>query len=146
LRVDFYHLTRAPIIAVLPSIAERLLSGGERLLICADGDDLRAGLDKGLWDYRADSFLPHGLAGGAHDDAQPILISDGTNSRNAARNIALVDGVWRDDALGFDRAFYFFTGELIDDARRAWRSLGAHESVERHYWKQDEAGKWREGP
>jgi DNA polymerase III subunit chi len=146
LRVDFYHLTRSPVNAVLPVIAERLLGGGERLLVCAGDDALRLGLDKCLWDYRADSFLPHGQAGGDHDDTQPILLSDDTAAPNGAHNIALADGIWRNAALGFDRAFFFFTSETIDDARAAWRGLGDRNEVERHYWKQDEAGKWREGP
>jgi DNA polymerase III subunit chi len=146
LRVDFYHLTRSPVSAVLPVIAERLLSGSERLLVCAAEDDLRAGLDKALWDYRADSFLPHGLAGGDHDARQPILLSSETAAPNAARNIALADGIWREEALGFDRTFYFFSSDAIHDARNAWRALADRDGVERHYWKQDDGGKWREGP
>jgi DNA polymerase III subunit chi len=144
LRVDFYHLTRAPIAAVLPMIAEKLLASGERLLVCA-GDD-GAALDKALWDYRTDSFLPHGLAGGEHDGAQPVLIGATLTATNGARNAAITDGVWRDEACDFDRAFYFFTSEIIDDARGAWRALAERAGVERHYWKQDDGGKWREGP
>ena len=84
--------------------------------------------------------------GGEQDAAQPILLSSETDAANAARNIAIADGIWRDDALGYDRAFYFFTSENIDDARGAWRALATRDGVDRHYWKQDEAGKWREGP
>jgi DNA polymerase III subunit chi len=146
LRVDFYHLTRAPVAAVLPVIAERLLDGGERLLVCVEDAGERAGIDKALWDYRPNSFLPHAQIGGEQDAAQPILLSSETDATNAARNIAIADGIWRDDALGYDRAFYFFTSENIDDARGAWRALATRDGVDRHYWKQDEAGKWREGP
>lgn len=106
----------------------------------------RAQLDVALWDYRPDSFLPHGCAGGAHDTTQPVLIAKTLTEANAARNVALVDGSWDEGALAFDRAFFFFSSETIDDARGAWRGLATCEGVERHYWKQDEAGKWREGP
>ena len=146
MRVDFYHLTHAPVSAVLPVIAERLLDGGERLLVCVDDEGQRTRLDQTLWEYRPNSFLPHSQSGGELDELQPILLSSEADATNAARNIALADGLWRDDALGFDRAFFFFTSENIDDARGAWRALASRENVDRHYWKQDEAGKWREGP
>ena len=37
---------------------------------------------------------------------------------------ALADGVWREDALAFERVFLFFDDGGIDDARAAWRALG----------------------
>jgi DNA polymerase III subunit chi len=147
LRVDFYHLTRTPAEGVLPALAERLLSSGERLLVVSDDADQLDRVDRSLWDYKADSFLPHAKAGGAQDEAdQPILLSAATEAANAARNIAMTDGLWRDAALGFERAFYLFNPDGIDAARAAWRQLGTAEGVERHFWKQEEDGKWREGP
>lgn len=132
--------------SVLPSISERLIAAGARLLVVSGNAAQRAELDTALWAYRPDSFLPHGCAGGAYDAAQPLLITDRLDPLNAARNVALVDGNWDDQALSFDRAFLFFADDMIDGARGAWRGLASREGVERHYWKQDEGGKWREGP
>ena len=71
-----------------------------------------------------------------------MLIAPDVNAANRARNIALVDGVWRDAALDFDRAFHIFDDEQVREARLAWKSLGARDGVERRYWKQNEAGRW----
>jgi DNA polymerase-3 subunit chi len=57
----------------------------------------------------------------------------------------MADGIWRDEALGFDRAFYLFPQSRTDDARNAWRALAENTDVECRYWKQD-GGKWRQGP
>ena len=54
-----------------------------------------------LWDQGAASFLPHGLAGGADDARQPILLSTGTDAPNLARNMLIADGEWREAALGY---------------------------------------------
>lgn len=138
--VDFYHLVALPVERVLPSIAEKVLGSGGRLLIV--GEVLDA-LDKALWTHSPDSFLPHGRD---NPEIQPILLSTEPKPLNGAANIALADGIWREDALGFERAFYFFDAGRIDDARRAWRALKGREGVEARYWKQSEAGRWVQGP
>jgi DNA polymerase III subunit chi len=140
LRADFYHLTRVPLEKVLPSIAERVLASGERLVIVAEDDKLLTRIDALLWSYKPESFLPHGREG-----EQPILLTADAEG-SLAQNIALIDGQWRDSALNFARAFYFFDSQSIDNARTAWRGLADNDKVERHYWKQDDAGRWVEGP
>lgn len=143
MQVDFYHLTRTPVERVLPRIAERVLEESGRLLIVSEDEALAERLDVHLWNYRPESFLPHGRAGTPGEKDQPVLISASCEASNLARNIALADGVWRDDALKFDRSFLLFGEDHIQDAREAWRSLGKIEGLDLRYWKQDEAGKWQ---
>jgi DNA polymerase-3 subunit chi len=104
-------------------------------------EELLAKLDEQLWTYAPDSFLPHGREG----ENQPILLSPEPVAANGARNIALADGVWRAEALAFDRTFYFFGSDSLDAARTAWRALRGREGVESRYWKQVE-GRWVQGP
>ena len=145
MQVDFYHLTLQPLDRVLPRIAERVVGGGGRLLVVAETSDQRVALDRLLWTYASESFLPHAQVAGDDSDAlQPILISAEPNAANAARNVALADGVWRDDALSFDRAFHFFDDERIVEARAAWRALGDRDCVDRRYWKQNDEGRWEQ--
>ena len=144
MQVDFYHLTARPIDHVLPRIAERVVEGGGRLLIVAEAADRRAAIDKLLWTYAPESFLPHAQAGGEHDADQPVLISAEAVPLNDARNIAIADAVWRDAALSFDRAFHFFDDDRIAEARAAWRALADRDGVERRYWKQDDRGRWEQ--
>jgi DNA polymerase III subunit chi len=142
-QVDFYHLTAQPLDRVLPRIAERVVEAGGRLLIVAETEAQRVALDRLLWAYSIESFLPHAQAGG-NDAVQPILIAGSIEPANAARNITLADGIWRDAALEFDRAFHFFDDERIIEARAAWRALADRDAVERRYWKQNDAGRWEQ--
>lgn len=144
MQVDFYHLTVAPLDRVLPQIAEKVLAAGARLLIVADDAAQRTALDKLLWAYAPESFLPHAQAGGAADAAQPVLIAAGVAPANGARTCAIVDGRWRDEALAFDRVFHLFDDEAIREARLAWRALSDRDGVERRYWKQNDAGRWEQ--
>jgi DNA polymerase III subunit chi len=143
-QVDFYQLTRDPAEKVLPPLAQRVLDGGGRLLVVGDGAQLDA-VSSALWAFKADSFLAHARAGDCDDSLQPILLSKEPIAANSAKFVVLADGVWRDEALGFDRAFYLFLPSHTDNARVAWRSLADKENIERRYWKQD-GGKWVQGP
>lgn len=145
MQVDFYHLTATPLDRALPSIAQRVVAGGGRLLIVSESEAQRAAIDRLLWTYAPDSFLPHAQEGAGNDAVQPVLIGAGAaGAGNAARNVALVDGLWRDDALAFDRAFHFFDADRIVEARAAWKTLAGREGVERRYWKQDDGGRWEQ--
>ena len=144
MQVDFYHLTRTPLERVLPQIAQKVLAGGGRLLIVEPDDARRAALDKLLWTFAAASFLPHAQAGAGDEPAQPVLLAADVHAANAARNVALADGMWRDEALDFDRAFHFFDEDRIADARAAWKALAMRDGVDRRYWKQDDTGRWEQ--
>lgn len=142
--VDFYHLSQSPLERVLPSICEKVLASGERLLIVAR-PDLLDGVDTLLWSYAPESFLPHGRAEAAVAERQPILLADQLSAANGATHVALADGEWREAALGFARTFYIFDAAHLDAARAAWRALKSRPDLERRYWKQTD-GKWVQGP
>lgn len=142
-RIDFYQLGRQPVEAVLPRIAEKLLNEGHRLLVVAEKDPVLDLLDRALWTWRAESFLPHGRAGGEDDAGQPVLLSATVAPVNGAANLALADGRWREEALGFERTFLLFGADTLDEARSAWKSLSGS-AAERHFWRQDERGRWSE--
>ena len=141
MQVDFYQLAGTPAEQVIASIAEKVLNGDGRLLIVAEDEGSLARLDRLLWDQGATSFLPHGLAGGADDARQPILLSTSPDAPNQARNMLIADGAWREAALTYDRSFYLFDGETLEGARLAWKLLAGREGVDRRYWARED-GKW----
>lgn len=145
-RVDFYLLAHSPVESVLPGIADKTLAAGERLLVVADNPALLDILDDKLWTHDPASFLPHARRGAGADDRQPILLSKTLDPANGARFVALADGRWREAALAFERVFFLFGRDRVEDARTVWRGLDARENVANRFWKQDEAGKWRPGP
>ena len=143
-RVDFYHLTRDSAEAALAMLAGKALGAGQRMMVVSRDPAQRSAIARRLWE--APGFLANGEAGGEDDARQPVLIGDAPAAANGAGIVALADGEWRDEALGFDRALLLFTESTIADARACWRALGQQETVERHYWSQDGSGRWREGP
>jgi len=143
MQVDFYQLGGSPPEQVIASIAEKILAQNGRLLVVAADDGALVRLDRQLWDSGPGSFLPHGIAGGADDVRQPILLSSSPDAPNLARNMLIADGEWREAALAYDRAFYLFDGDTLDGARLAWKLLAGRDGVERRYWAQAD-GRWKQ--
>ncbi len=145
MQVDFYQLSRDPAEAVLPAIARRVLEGGQRLLVVSDDRQQLDRISQGLWTAGPETYLANDHADAAMPQVQPILLTGHCTPINGASYIALADGHWREDALQFERAFYFFDDATIDEARASWRALSKAEGVTPRFWKQD-GGKWRQGP
>jgi DNA polymerase-3 subunit chi len=140
-QVDFYQLAGTAAEPIIASIAEKVLGADGRLLIVAEDEGLLARLDRMLWDQATGSFLPHGIAGGADDARQPILLSSSPDAPNQARNMLIADGVWREAALTYDRSFFLFDTNTLEPARLAWKLLAGRDGIDRRYWAQ-ESGKW----
>lgn len=145
MQVDFYQLSRDPVDRVLPAIAARVLGLGERLLVVAQDEAQLDRISAGLWAGPPESYLAHGRVGQGQDSVQPVLLAQDCVAANGARHIALADGHWRDEALDFERAFYFFDAVSIDAARESWRALSRRDGVIPRFWRQEQ-GKWVQGP
>lgn len=145
MRVDFYQLSRDPAPAATALLARKTIEAGERLLVVADDSALLESIGSELWESAPESFLANGMAGGAHDARQPILLSPDVTPANGAQFLLLADGHWRDPGEAFRRVMYLFDDTTIDEARRTWRMLVGEEEASCRFWKQ-QGGRWVEGP
>jgi DNA polymerase III subunit chi len=141
--VLFYHLENQPLERVAPILLEKTLERGWKAVVEVGSTDRAEALDRALWTYRDDSFLPHGVAGGEFDADQPILITTGPENANGAEVRFFTDRAVPQSAEGYQRIVYLFSGhdsDAVTEARAAWRAL--REGNEVTYWQQDENGRW----
>jgi len=143
--VLFYHLQRQPLESVLPSLLERSVERGWRVVVQMAADERVEALDAHLWTYREDSFLPHGTARDGEPSAQPVLLTTGEDNPNAATVRFLIDGApMPADAKSYDRIVLLFDGEDEDalaQARARWSEAKA-QGFDVTYWQTDERGRW----
>lgn len=143
--VLFYHLQRQPLEAVLPTLLEKSLERGWRVVVQASTGERVAALDDHLWTYSDESFLPHGTDREADAGAQPIVLTAEPGNPNGASVRFVVDGApIPNDAGVYERIVLMFDGndpDALDAARAQWRAVKAsgHAAT---YWQQDERGRW----
>jgi DNA polymerase-3 subunit chi len=139
----FYHLEGQPLERALPQLLEKTLERGWRAVVETSSRERATALDTMLWTYRDDSFLPHGLAGEETDADQPVLIATDAGNANAATVRFYVDRAVPQDAAGYQRIVFMFSGhdpDAVTEARAAWRALQDGNTLT--YWQQDENGRW----
>lgn len=141
--VSFYQLSRDSVERVVPLLAAKAIESGDRLLVVSGDAAQRAALSEALW-AREGTFLANGEADQPHAARQPILLSERCDAANGAGLAILADGVWREDAAGFDRAILLFVPGRTDAARELWSALAKSGHALRIF-KQDGSGRWREG-
>lgn len=138
----FYHLTRSPAEALVPSLIGKSRAAGWRVELRGTDAARMGRLDELLW--QAEGFLPHGLSGGPHDAWQPVLLTTGGTGVGADCVIAL-DGAAVDPAecAPAQRVCIVFDGNdpaAVEAARGLWRALSAA-GVAAEYWSEAD-GKW----
>jgi DNA polymerase III subunit chi len=140
----FYHLTRSTEGDLIHTLLTRALAQGWRVMLRGTDDANLARLDTRLWTTPEDGFLPHGLAGGAHDADQPVLLGQG-QAVNGAQGVILIDGAVAsmDEARTLSRLWVIFNGaddDAVTQARALWRTL-TDGGIDAEYWSED-SGKW----
>lgn len=141
----FYHLERGRLEEVLPALLERVLASGARAVLRCGSRARVDDLNRLLWVYRDDSFLPHGAAQDGNADRQPIYLTDGSERPNDAAFLVLVDGAATtpEEARGYQRVILVFDGRdaaALGGARGLWKAA-TDASVDAVYWS-DAGGRW----
>lgn len=141
----FYHLTRSPLEVALPLLLGRALQAGWRVAVRGRDPQRMDRLDQQLWLGIPDGFLPHGLAGGPHDAAQPVLLTTATDAPNDPACLMTVDGADLEPAevIAMARVCVIFDGNdpaALQKARGQWKAL-TDAGCAAQYWS-EESGRW----
>ncbi|MEP6066213.1 MAG: DNA polymerase III subunit chi [Paracoccaceae bacterium] len=142
--VYFYHLTRRPLEDTLSMLLAKAMQAGWRVAVRGSNVERLTWLDEKLWLGPEEGFLPHGMAGGAHDALQPVLLTQGP-AGNDPQCVMAIDGaeVSADELTGLERACVLFDGndaQALDVARGQWKKL-KESGASAQYWSEG-SGRW----
>lgn len=143
--VLFFHLQSRPLEQVLPTILDRALARGQKVVVEVASQERLSALDDHLWTYSDESFLPHVTAMEADAPQNPVVLTTQPHNPNAAQVRICAEGVRIPDALaGYERVVLIFDGDDPDAlaaAREDWKKAKAL-SLAASYWQQDDTGRW----
>jgi DNA polymerase-3 subunit chi len=138
----FYHLTRTPLEPALGRLLERVLASGQRAVVVASSPERLEALNRALWTFGRESFLPHGTREDGFAEDQPVFLTDAADFPNGATVLVLVDGAEVELPPQFTRCLYMFEGNdesAVVQARALWQRLRARGEA-LTYWQQTDRG------
>lgn len=142
--VLFYHLTESKLEDALPSLLEKSVERGWRVVLQTVSEERLQALDQHLWTFRDDSFLAHGTDPGEMSEDQPILLTMKPDNGNAATVRFIVDGATPPELADYERVVFMFDGydaAQLEGARGEWKRLKG-EGHQLTYWQQSPEGRW----
>jgi DNA polymerase III subunit chi len=142
--VMFYHLTHSDLEETARTLLARSQKAGWRVMLRGVNPNRLKALDRFLWQGSDDDFFPHGLEGGPHDAAQPILLGQGAII-NDAQALMTIEGAVIDPAetTHLERVFVLFDGRdeaAVAAARAQWKEITAA-GLTAQYWS-EASGQW----
>ncbi len=146
----FYHLQHQPLEKALPSLLEKGLERGWRVVVQAGAEERLDALDDLLWTYAEASFLAHGRARDGDAEMQPVYLTTGPENPNGARLRLFIDGADVEVLVAggtyetYERLILLFDGsdeDQLTSARAQWKTL-KDQGHTLAYWQQGERGGW----
>jgi len=138
----FYHIEQGSIDAAIAPLIEKCLERKWRVIVVGHEETVER-LDRTLWTWKDESFLPHGRARGDAAN-QPVLLTTEPVAPNGAKVAVLLDGSEANSEM-FDRVMVVFDGQ--DETARAKARQQFKSALDTggnaRYFQQDRGG-WTE--
>lgn len=144
--IRFYHMQQKKLEQALPEILAKALERQYRVVIKAGNAECLELLDKALWTFQPESFLPHGSAKDSRAEEHPVWLTTEDENPNQANMLVLAGGAASENFSGVDLCCEFIDGNdeaAVLAAREHWKSYksAGHTLA---YFQQDDDGKWHQ--
>ena len=143
--IRFYHLQKQNVQQALPGLLKKALDGDFKILVHTHSKEHTNTLDKHLWVYHPDSFLPHGCGNDEHADQQPIWIDAAYDPPNNPNLMVELDTLDQEHLKNYKLVCLMFEDwdeQRKANARSTWKSLKDSGEYDLSYWQQTENGGW----
>jgi len=139
----FYHLEHTSLESALPTLLEKSLANDWRVRVQFGESAAMAHMDRYLWTYKEDSFLPHGREDQPGAEDHPIVLSATPAPANA--DVVFLIGAAQAGQMDGVKRCITMVDSRNEDSRMAARSRwkdAKDNGADVSYWQQDDRGKW----
>lgn len=137
---SLYQVISGNLLNATVRLLEKIYSSNKRCLFFSTIDERLNFVDKTLWTFSTNAFIPHGTENFGFSGEQPIYLTNKIENPNNSEILFLMDTfdykLWAD--FKFERIFFVFE-EALKDAINLYETLkknGEHVN----YWQQTKTG------
>jgi DNA polymerase-3 subunit chi len=140
MEVSFYHVLTGNLISSAVRLLEKVHASGQRCVFFSPLEERIKVVDKTLWTFSTNSFVPHGDRQFGFSDKQSIYLANHIENPNSASILMLMDTLDYQEHTNFARLFIIFEeSQQAESANKIYHDLKKNnENV--NYWKQNPKG------
>ncbi len=141
MEINIYHVFKGNLISSVIRLLEKSYLSGKRCIFYSPIDDRVKTIDKALWTFSTNAFIPHGDKTTGFAEQQPIYFTDCIENPNNADILVIMDTFEYENIEGsFKKIMFVFEDTAqISIAEDFYQTLKkADENV--NYWKQSQSG------
>lgn len=142
--IRFYHLQNQTQEQALPLLVSKALEKGHKVVIKLRDAKEVDNMDTLLWDYDANSFLPHASVKTGDAELQPVWITCEDENPNNASVLIIGQGAQSSMHNDFTICCEIFSDHdksVVQEARKRWKEY-KEQGFDITYWQQNERGGW----
>jgi len=141
MEISFYQVAEGNLVSAIVRILEKVYLSGQRCVFFSPLEERVKAIDRTLWTFSTNAFIPHGDKSLGFCDKQPIYFTCEFENPNGATVLVLVDTLDYESYPGFERTIVFFEGkEAETNALRIFNEKNNTDSFRCNYWKQSSKG------
>lgn len=141
MEVSFYHIINpSNVVSSAVRLLEKVYATNERCIFYSPIEERVKLVDKTLWTFSTNAFIPHGDKTFGYAEQQPIYFTSERENPNNATVLLAMDVTNFDDWFSsFKKALFVFDDSISDVVTSMYENLQKKQDNV-NYWKQSEQG------
>ena len=141
MELSFYHVIDGNLVPSTIKLLEKVYNSGKKCVFYSPIDERVKVIDKTLWTFSTNAFIPHGDKSLGFADQQPIYFSSELKNPNQAKVLVMTDGFDYQNYPGdFEKVIFVFEeksqAEIANDLFENLKK----QKEDVNYWKQSQVG------
>jgi DNA polymerase-3 subunit chi len=139
MEISLYHVMTGGLIPAIIRLLEKVYLTGQRCVFFSPLEERIASVDKALWTFSTNAFIPHGDKSLGFCHRQPIYLTEKFENLNNAQVAVIVDTLDYKNYDNFEKVIIIFEEE------EQGRGVPLYSDLKNHvknvtYWKQSTQG------
>ncbi|MDR2724302.1 MAG: DNA polymerase III subunit chi [Holosporaceae bacterium] len=140
MEINFYHVASGNLVLSIVRLLEKIYLAQERCIFFSPLEERIRTVNKALWTFSTDAFIPHGDESLGFSEKQPIYFANRGENPNGAKIAMLVDTLCYKDYDNFEKIILIFEEkEQAENADALYSDL-KNNQINVSYWKQSPRG------
>ncbi len=140
--INFYELAVSPVDKVLPVLVLKAYEQGMRCVVLAENKDRLDELNKVIWTFKQDAFIPHGTKDDGKPENQVIYLTCEEENPNNSSVVFVTDN--REVKGAFEKFVDIFDGTVPETLKSAQARIDGYKAkgFEVNHFRQNEKAGW----